>query len=136
MTAPDLSFQATECMITLYHSDMPAARHFYEDQLGLELREATYDWYVGYWLTPAHTITLSISSSPSENAQWGADGRGVVVDLVVADVDKTYGELLQRGIVFEHPPKDFPWGLRHAKFKDPAGYTLTITGYVNGQSKR
>jgi len=130
MTESDIPLQATECMITLYHSDMPAARHFYEDQLGLELREATYDWYVGYWLNPAHTITLSISSSPSENAQWGADGRGVVVDLVVADVDKTYRELLQRGVVFEHPPEDFPWGLRHAKFKDPAGYTLTITAYV------
>ena len=131
MTESDIPFQATECMITLYHSDMPAARHFYEEQLRLELREATYDWYVGYWLTPAHTITLSISSSPSENAQWGADGRGVVVDLVVADVDKTYGEISKRGVVFEHPPKDFPWGLRHAKFKDPAGYTLTITSYVN-----
>ena len=132
MTESDNPLRAAECMLTLYHTDMPAARLFYEDQLGLELREATYDWYVGYWLTPAHTITLSISSSPTENAQWGADGRGVVVDFVVADVDKTYRELLQRGVVFEHPPKDFPWGLRHARFKDPAGYTLTITGYVNG----
>ena len=120
----------TECLVTLYHRDMPAARAFYEGKLGLEIREVTYEWYVGYWVTPEHSVTLAISSSPSENEQWGADGRGVVFDFLVPDVDKTYQELTQHGVEFLHPPTDFPWGLRHAKFKDPAGYTLVITSYV------
>ena len=131
MSERDSPLQSTECLVTLYHQDMSSARHFYEDKLGLELREVTYDWYVGYWLAPSHYTTLCISSSPSENEQWGAEGRGVVVDFMVADVDETHRQLLQRGVVFEHPPTDFPWGLRQAKFKDPAGYTLSISGYAS-----
>ena len=131
MTEPHRPLQVTESLITLYHSDMASARHFYEDLLGLEVREVTYDWYVGYWLTPSRSTTLCISSSPSENERWGAEGRGVVVDFMVADVDETHRKLLQRGVVFEHPPRDRPWGLRQAEFKDPGGYTLNISGYVS-----
>ena len=130
MDQPTSPTQATECLITLYHPDMPAARRFYEDRVGLEIREVTYDWYVGYWLTSARTTTLCISSSPTERARYGAEGRGVVVDLMVADVDELYRQLVQRGVVFEHPPEDFPWGLRQAKFTDPAGYTLSISAYT------
>ena len=121
---------ATEILTTLYHPDMAAARRFYEEQLGLELREVTYAWYVGYWLNDEHTLTLGISSSPEELAQWGADGRGVVLDFMIPNVDDTYRTLLERGVIFEHEPMDFPWGLRTAKFKDPAGYTLAISSYA------
>ena len=130
MSLPTSPTQATERLITLYHPDMPAARRFYEDQIGLELREATYDWYVGYWLTSARNATLCISSSSAERARFGAEGRGVVVDLMVTDVDEVYRQLVQRGVVFAHPPEDFPWGSRQAKFTDPAGYTLSISAYA------
>lgn len=125
-----MSIVAKECFITLYHPDIAAARHFYEEMLGLEVREVTYEWYVGYWVTKDRSLTFAISSNPEENRQWGADGRGAVVDFVVEDVDKSYAELMQSGVVFETPPTDYPWGLRHARFKDPAGYTLCITGYA------
>jgi hypothetical protein len=35
----------------------------YENILGFALREVTYDWLVGYWVTGMHEMTLSISSS-------------------------------------------------------------------------
>ena len=125
-----MTLEASEILITLYHPDMAAARRFYEDTLGLELREATYEWYVGYWLNGEHSLTLGISSSPEEIEQWGADGRGLVFDFMVSDVDATYRSLLEQGVHFEHGPTDFPWGLRTAKFKDPAGYTLAISSYA------
>lgn len=131
MSTPAGTLQTTEVLVTLYHSDMAAARAFYEDKLGLEIREVTYDWYVGYWLNPSHSTTLCVSSSPSEREQWGAEGRGVVVDFMVADVDETYRQLRERGVDFEHPPKDFPWGLRHARFRDPEGYVLNISSYAS-----
>ncbi len=120
----------TESFVVLYHEDMPAARKFYEDLLGLQLREVTYDWFVGYWISPKHEMTLCISSSPEERRQWGASGKGVVMDFVVPDVDDAYLDLLSRGIQFVEPPADKPWGLRSATFLDPAGYTLTITAYL------
>ena len=125
------AFHSEETLITLYHKDMTAARHFYEEKLGLELREATYEWYVGYWVNAAKSVTLCISSSPKELEMWGSKGRGVVIDFMVKDIDETYDLFIQRGVVFEHSPKDFPWGLRHAKFKDPAGYTLTLSAYTS-----
>jgi lactoylglutathione lyase len=121
-----------ESFVILYHEDMPVARHFYEDLLGLELREVTYEWFVGYWISPRHEMTLCISTSPAERARWGAGGKGVVIDFVVADVDKSYRQLLGRGVSFVEPPTDRPWGLRTAALLDPAGYTLTISSYLPG----
>ena len=122
----------SESFVILYHEDMQAARKFYEGALGLEIREVTYDWFIGYWISDKHEMTLCISSSPDERAMWGAGGKGVVIDFVVPDVDETYELLLGGGIDFVEPPTDKPWGLRTASFLDPAGYTLTITSFLPG----
>jgi len=55
-----------ESFVILYHEDIQAARAFYEGLLGLELREVTYDWFVGYWVSSKREMTLCISSSPDE----------------------------------------------------------------------
>ncbi len=119
-----------ESFVILYHTDMAAARTFYEGILGLILREVTYDWFVGYWVSEKHEMTLCISTSPEERNLWGAAGKGVVIDFVVADVDESYAYLESRGVGFVEPPTNKPWGLRTASFLDPAGYTLTITSYI------
>ena len=127
-----MGIKPTESFIILYHEDMVAARFFYEDLLGLELREVTYEWFVGYRVSDKHEMTLCISSSPDERTRYGAHGRGVVIDFVVSDVDEVHARLVERGIRFVEPPTDMPWGLRTATFYDPAGYTLTITSYLPG----
>jgi predicted enzyme related to lactoylglutathione lyase len=127
-----VGLKPSESFVILYHKDMPAARRFYEDLLGLALREVTYDWFIGYWISNKHEMTLCISSSPQERAMWGAGGKGVVVDLVVPDVDEAYRHLVERGVQFDEPPTNKPWGLRTASLRDPAGYTLTITSYLPG----
>jgi predicted enzyme related to lactoylglutathione lyase len=130
-----MSISPLESFVILYHPDMTAARAFYEGKLGLELREVTYDWIVGYWISSKHEMTLCISSSPEECARWGAKGKGVMIDFVVTDVDAAYRQLLSQGIEFLEPPTDMPWRLRTASFLDPAGYTLTITSYPSNRKK-
>jgi len=125
-----MSITPSESFVILYHEDMQAARAFYEGKLGLKLREVTYDWFVGYWVSDKHEMTLCISTSPEERQRWGAAGKGVVVDFVVPDVDDAYLCLLSLGVRFVEPPTDKPWGLRTASFLDPAGYTLTVTSYL------
>lgn len=120
----------------IYHNDMAAARSFYEAALGLTIREITYDWFIGYWVSEKHEMTLCISTSPEERKKWGAVGKGVVIDFVVADVDETYSHLASLGISFVEPPTNKSWGLRTASFLDPAGYTLTITSYLPKSAKR
>jgi RimJ/RimL family protein N-acetyltransferase/predicted enzyme related to lactoylglutathione lyase len=102
----------SESFVIIYHEDMEAARQFYEGVLGLVVREVTYDWFVGYWVSDKHEMTLCISSSPEERALWGAGGKGVVIDFVVPDVDETYAHLVESGVEFLEPPTDKPWGLR------------------------
>ena len=125
-----MGIKPTESFVILYHEDMHAARRFYEDVLGLAIREVTYEWFVGYWISDKHEMTLCISSSPDERAMWGASGKGVVIDFVVSNVDETYLRLSERGVKFDEPPTNKPWGLRTANLHDPAGYTLTITSYL------
>jgi len=127
-----MSISPLESFVILYHDDMQTARQFYEGKLGLELREVTYEWFVGYWISNKHEMTLCISTSPKERLRWGAAGKGVVIDFVVADVDDAYQQLLSQGVEFVEPPTDMPWRLRTATFLDPAGYTLTITSYLRG----
>ena len=129
-----MAISPTESFVIIYHEDMGAAREFYESTLGLELREATYDWFVGYWVSEKHEMTLCVSTSPEERMAWGAAGKGVVIDFVVPDVDEAYARLTGRGVRFVEPPTDKPWGLRTASFLDPGGYTLTITSYLPGKN--
>jgi lactoylglutathione lyase len=135
-----------ESFVIIYHEDMPAARAFYEGVLGLQLREVTYEWFVGYWVSEKHEMTLCISASPpppaspiselrNEGGRRGTAGKGVVVDFVVPDVDEAYAHLKERGVAFLEPPTDQPWGLRTAALLDPAGYTLTLTSYLEKPGK-
>ncbi len=125
-----MTITPTESFVIIYHDNMQAARQFYEGILGLKVREVTYDWFIGYWVSDKHEMSLCISSSPDERAQWGAAGKGVVIDFVVPNVDETYQRLTECGVVFDEPPTDKPWGLRTASLRDPAGYTLTFTSYL------
>lgn len=77
-------------------------------------------------------MTLRISSSPGERARWTTGGKGVVIDFVVPDVDAAYALLVSRAVEFIEPPTDTLWGHRTATFLDPAGYTLTVTSYLQG----
>ena len=61
-----MGISATESFVILYHENMAAARSFYENILGLKVREITYDWLVGYWVSEKHEMTLCISTSPEE----------------------------------------------------------------------
>jgi catechol 2,3-dioxygenase-like lactoylglutathione lyase family enzyme len=46
--------------------------------------------------------------------------------LHVPDVDAEYERLKGEGVQFEEPPRNRPWGWRHAYTKDPAGHTVEL----------
>jgi len=55
----------------------------------------------------------------------------IEIHFDVADVDAAYKELVGRGLAFEDPPANRPWGVRMAAFRDPEGYALEIVGPLN-----
>jgi catechol 2,3-dioxygenase-like lactoylglutathione lyase family enzyme len=46
--------------------------------------------------------------------------------LHVMDVDAEYERLKSEGVKFEEPPKNRPWGWRHAYTHHPAGHTFEL----------
>ena len=52
----------------------------------------------------------------------------VEIHFDVPDVDAAYNALVQRGVEFEDPPANRPWGARMAAFRDPEGFALEIVG--------
>lgn len=55
-------------------------------------------------------------------------GRYVGISLQVPDIHKTYERLRERGVEFEGPPAEQPWGGVLAHLKDPDGNILTLLG--------
>src|SRR3989441_6874352 len=52
----------------------------------------------------------------------------VEVHLEVNDVDEVYSSLKSKGVKFDDPPANRPWGTRSAGFKDAEGYVVEIVG--------
>ena len=52
----------------------------------------------------------------------------VEIHFDVPNVDAAYAELVRRGIEFEDPPANRPWGARMAAFRDPEGFAVEIVG--------
>ncbi|HYY30511.1 MAG TPA: VOC family protein [Chthoniobacterales bacterium] len=56
----------------------------------------------------------------------GTQTQSVQLHFHVKDVDAEYKRLSGEDVAFEEPPKNMPWGWRHAYTKDPAGYTVEL----------
>lgn len=52
----------------------------------------------------------------------------VEIHFDVPNVDAAYAELVRRGVEFEDPPANRPWGARMAAFRDPEGFAVEIVG--------
>jgi catechol 2,3-dioxygenase-like lactoylglutathione lyase family enzyme len=63
--------------------------------------------------------------NPAQVAGRDAGSR-FVFTLMVEDVDATCAELSNRGVTLLNGPMDRPWGIRTARFVDPAGYIWEI----------
>jgi lactoylglutathione lyase len=100
-------------------SDLARSREFYADTLGLDLlmEEPGYVRVGG-----GGGIHLGIEQGKQE--QVGAVGVELVLE--VDDVDRRYRELVAAGVDFDGAPEDQEWGARHAWFRDPDGYRLSI----------
>lgn len=124
--------------MTIYVANQEEARAFYVDKLGFEVRA---DMTMGgfRWLTVApkaqaklEMILMPIEASPMMDATTaatfkqllakGAIGGGV---LETDDCQRTYEEMVARGVEFKNPPAQRPYGLE-ATFKDNSGNWFSL----------
>jgi lactoylglutathione lyase len=115
--------------ITLFVEDLVAAKRFYQEVFGLQVKfeddeSAVFDF--------GNTIInlLDVAAAPSliDPARVASRDAGSRVQLTieVEDVDAVCAELSARGVTLLNGPVDRPWGVRTASFVDPGGHIWEI----------
>ena len=130
--------------ITIHSSFLPlddpdAARAFYRDTLGFEVRMD-----VGYnglhWITvgpPGQPDTSIVLFPPSATPGLTDDERRTIAEMMAkgsygtlllasADLDATFERVQAAGAEVVQEPTDQPYGVRDCAFRDPAGNLLRI----------
>jgi catechol 2,3-dioxygenase-like lactoylglutathione lyase family enzyme len=124
---------------TLFVTDQDAAKDFYVNKLGFEVR---MDQSMGdfRWLTVApkgqpdlQIILMKLAPSGRMDAASAETLKGLIQRGLVAagafetaDCRKTYEELSARGVEFASPPEDKFYGIE-AVFKDNSGNWFSLT---------
>ena len=105
---------------------MDEIKRFYTELLGFsQYREMTGAMHY-----------LAVSTGPSSSLgfmppmeggpdQWSPP-REPTLYFMVQDVDAAYRTLSNRGVSFDEPPRDMPWGHRVARLKDPEGRRVCL----------
>lgn len=115
--------------ITLFVEDLPAAKHFYQEILGLpHVVEDTNSSVYNLGNTLINLLKISEAPeliAPAAVASRDAGSR-LQFTITVDDVDAKCAELTERGVELLNGPMDRPWGIRTATFADPAGHIWEI----------
>ncbi|HEY8742173.1 MAG TPA: VOC family protein [Chloroflexota bacterium] len=105
--------------VTLFVTDLTACVAFYRDALGLAVLEAS----PSFVLLTAGNCRLGLHATEQPRSS-----DAVNLHFRVADVDLAHATLVERGARSEQPPRNRPWGIRAADFRDPAGYAVELVG--------
>ena len=102
--------------------NVEAARAFYEDVLGLDVR-MDMGWIVTFGSDARMTVQLSVMSE-------GGSGTPVPdMSIEVDDVDEALRRCQSAGIAIEYGPADEPWGVRRFYVRDPFGRLVNILSH-------
>lgn len=112
--------------------DFAAAVHFWRDLMKFPLN--FQDESLGYAYFDTGKGGLELMRQDDFAAAMGEatpvpspQGRQVVVDVRVDNVDQTYHELIAQGVVSVAPPQDRPvWRARTAHIADPDGHVVEL----------
>jgi catechol 2,3-dioxygenase-like lactoylglutathione lyase family enzyme len=100
-------------------ADVAAARHFYQEVLGLGLL-MDQGWIVTYGSPEKAGVQVSIMSE-------GGSGTPVPdLSIEVDDLDAALARVKAAGIAIEYGPAEEPWGVRRFYVRDPFGKLVNI----------
>jgi catechol 2,3-dioxygenase-like lactoylglutathione lyase family enzyme len=128
--------------VCVWVEDQDAARDFYVDKLGFELRQDS-DIAGFRWVTvsppgqPELEIALNVPGPPATDPATTEQLRAIVAKgvsggliLAVEDCRAAYDELRARGVEFTEEPSERPYGI-DAAFRDPSGNSFRLVQPVS-----
>jgi catechol 2,3-dioxygenase-like lactoylglutathione lyase family enzyme len=105
--------------------DLPQIKRFYTETLGFSNFEhdPRFDFL---WVetTPGSSLGF-MPPLPGPPEQWRPP-REPSIYFEVQDVDRAHAMLAAKGVIFEQPPTDMPWGHRTAVLRDPEGRLVCL----------
>jgi len=107
--------------LTLWVVHFDQVKKLYKDALGLPVAEENEN-FIMFDTKGSRLAFHRLTKAPPLSRST------VDVHLEVNDVDEVYSSLKSRGVKFDDPPTNRPWGTRSAGFKDPEGYVVEIVG--------
>jgi catechol 2,3-dioxygenase-like lactoylglutathione lyase family enzyme len=104
-------------------ADIPAARGFYTDYLGLEVEAFNLGWVARYETTDGRAQVQLVTRDAT------APIDSVASALVGRDIDDAYATALRRGYEIVHPLTDEPWGIRRFFVRAPDGNVINLASH-------
>jgi catechol 2,3-dioxygenase-like lactoylglutathione lyase family enzyme len=109
--------------IRIFVDDLAAARRFYRDMLGLQLK---WDDADSLGFDVGGNLIVEPVDDKADAERRALVGRFIGCSLEVDDIQAAYKKLAAKGVVFTGPPEREPWGGVLAHFKDPSRNILTL----------
>jgi predicted enzyme related to lactoylglutathione lyase len=104
--------------------DIDAVKRFYVELLGFKNHE--HDPQFNYlWVQTGGTSSLGFMP-PMQGMGEASPPKEPTLYFIVEDVDRAYAALSARGVMFEGPPADMPWGHRVVRTIDPEGRPVML----------
>ena len=99
-------------------------KRFYTDLLGFKKYE--HDPQMNYlFVQTGHSSSVGFMPPRPDMGEM-SPAKEPTLYLMVKDVDRAYANLSTKGVQFEGPPADMPWGHRVVSTMDPEGRRVTL----------
>ncbi len=104
--------------------DLGSVRRFYTEMLGFS--QFMHDPNMNYlYVQTGHTSSVGFMP-PMPGMGEPSPAKEPTLYFMVKDVDKAYSKLAAKGVMFEGPPADMPWGHRVCRTADPEGRIVML----------
>jgi catechol 2,3-dioxygenase-like lactoylglutathione lyase family enzyme len=111
--------QVKRIVANIAAEDVPAAKRFYQDILGLDVL-MDQGWIATYGSSEKMSVQVSIMSE-------GGSGAPVPdLSIEVDDLDAALQRIKKAKVAIEYGPADEPWGVRRFFVRDPFGRLVNI----------
>ncbi len=124
LSSQDHNFLVRLNHVLIYVADVSRSVDFYEKTLGFVLIEGGGGQGYARLRAPDGEATLGLHHTTGDAIPPWHEGIRLYIEF--EDLDTVCDRLERGGVVFDQPPRDMPWGWRHAYLKDPDGHELSL----------